>query len=87
MVKVGDMHACVLSPFSFAPVFEIPWTVVCHAPLPMGFPRQEHWTGLPFHPAKYLPDSGIEPMFPVAPELAEGFFTTEPPGKPKVGAM
>ena len=80
------MHVCVLSPFSFAPVFEILWTVVCHALLPMAFPRQEHWTGLPFPPAKDLPDSEIEPMSPGAPALA-GFFTTEPPGKPKVCVM
>ena len=25
-----------------------PWTVACQAFLSMGFPRQEHWSGLPF---------------------------------------
>ena len=25
-----------------------PWTVVQQASLPMGFPRQEYWSGLPF---------------------------------------
>ena len=25
-----------------------PWTVAQQAPLSMGFPRQEHWSGLPF---------------------------------------
>ena len=25
-----------------------PWTVACKAPLSMRFPRQEHWSGLPF---------------------------------------
>ena len=25
-----------------------PWTVTCQAPLSMGFPRQEHWSGLSF---------------------------------------
>ena len=25
-----------------------PWTVACQAPLSMGLPRQEHWSGLPF---------------------------------------
>ena len=25
-----------------------PWTVVCQAPLSMGFFRQEYWSGLPF---------------------------------------
>ena len=24
------------------------WTVACQAPLSMGFPRQEYWSGLPF---------------------------------------
>ena len=27
---------------------EIPQTVACQAPLPMGFSRQEYWRGLPF---------------------------------------
>ena len=36
---------------------------------------------LPFPSPGYLPDPGIEP---VSPALAGGFFTTEPPGKPKV---
>ena len=26
--------------------FVTPWTVVCQAPLSMGFPRQEYWSGL-----------------------------------------
>ena len=30
------------------PTLEIPWTVACQAPLTMGFPRQECWSGLPF---------------------------------------
>ena len=25
-----------------------PWTVAYQAPPPMGFPRQEYWSGLPF---------------------------------------
>jgi len=28
--------------------FVIPWTVACQACISMGFPRQEHWSGLPF---------------------------------------
>ena len=31
-----------------------------------------------------LCDPGIKPASPVAPALAGGFFTTEPPGKPHV---
>ena len=62
----------------------IPWNVVCQAPLPMGFSRQEYWNVLPFPPLGDLPDPGIEP---VSPALAGGFFTTEPPGKPHKGIL
>ena len=31
---------------------------------PMGFPRQEYWSGLPFPPPEDLPDPGIEPTSP-----------------------
>ena len=27
--------------------FSTPWTAAQQAPLPVGFPRQEHWRGLP----------------------------------------
>ena len=43
-----------------------------------GFPRQEHWSGLPFPSPGDLPDQGIEP---VSPALVGGFFITEPPGE------
>ena len=59
--------------------FVTPWTIACQAPLSTGFPRQEYWSGLPFPSPGELPDAGIEPA---SPELAGGFFTTEPPGKP-----
>ena len=35
-----------------------PWTVACQAPLSMGFPRQEYWSGLPFPSPGDLPDKG-----------------------------
>ena len=28
--------------------FVMPWTIACLAPLSMGFPREEYWSGLPF---------------------------------------
>ena len=34
------------------------------APLSLGFPRQEYWSGLPFPFPSDLPDPGIEPGFP-----------------------
>ena len=38
--------------------------VACQAPLSMGFPRQEHWSGLPFPSAGDFPDPGLGPMSP-----------------------
>ena len=60
--------------------FVTPWTIVCHAPLFMGFPRKEYCSGLPFPPLGDLPHPGIEHE---SPALAGGFFTTEPLGKPR----
>ena len=45
-----------------------------------GISQARIWSELPFPPPGDLPDPGIEPS---SPELAGGFFTTEPPGKPK----
>ena len=40
--------------------FISPWLL-----LPMGFPRQEYWSGLPFPPRGDLPHQGTEPASPV----------------------
>ena len=42
-------------------LFEITWTVTCQAPLSVGFPRQEHWSGLPLSTPGDLPDQGSNP--------------------------
>ena len=39
------------------------------------------WADIP--PLGNLPNSGTEPVSPKAPALAGGFFTIEPPGKPR----
>ena len=54
-----------------------PWTVVCQAPLSMGFSRQEYWSGLPFPSPGDLPDPGIEPG---SPSLQEDSLLTNLPG-------
>ena len=41
-----------------------PWTIACQAPLPMGFSRQEYWSGLLFPSPGDLSDPGIEPRSP-----------------------
>ena len=45
-------------------LFVTPWTVVYQASPPMGFSRQEYWSGLPFPSPKDLSDPGIEPRSP-----------------------
>ena len=42
-------------------LFATPWTVAHKAPLPMGFPRQEYWSALPFPSPGDLPDPGTKP--------------------------
>ena len=53
--------------------------VVHQAPLSVGFPRQEYWSELPCPSPGDLPNPGTEPGFPA---FADGFLTTELPGKP-----
>ena len=73
------MCACVCTQLlSHVQPFATPWTVAHQDPLPMGFPRQEYWSGLPF------PSPGIEPLPLVSSALAGKFFTTGPPGKPRL---
>ena len=64
----------------------IPWIVSPQAPLSMGFPRQEYWSGLPFPFVEDLPDPGIKPRSPTLQTspalqadsiLSMGFFRQE----------
>ena len=41
--------------------FVTQWTIAHQAPLPMGFSRQEYWSGLPLPSPGDLPNTGIEP--------------------------
>jgi len=50
----------------------------------MGFPRQEHWSGLPFASPEDLSDPGIKPTSPASLALAGRFFITEQPVGTKV---
>ena len=59
--------------------FAAPWTAALQAPLSVGSPRREFWSGLLCPPPGVLTNSGMEPA---SPSLAGKFFTTEPPGKP-----
>ena len=50
----------------------------------MGLSQQKYWSGLPFLSPGFLPGPGIQSVSPAAPALADGFFTTEPPGRQKM---
>ena len=61
--------------------FVTPWTVAHQAPLFIGFPIQEYWSGLPFPSARNLSDPGIEPR---SSALQADTLLSEPPGKSKI---
>ena len=63
MIESGKVKGKVESP-SRVRLFATPWTVAYEAPLSMGFPRQEYWSGLPFPPPGDLPESGLKPRSP-----------------------
>ena len=63
--------ACVISPFSHVQLCATLWTVVCQAPLLMGFSRQEYQSGLPCPPPGDLPNLRMKPM-----SLMSLFFIT-----------
>ena len=36
-------------------LFATPWTIACHAPLSVGFSKQEYWSGVPLpSPVTYM---------------------------------
>ena len=84
--EAQDILMCALS-LSRVQLFVTPWTAAHQAPLSMGFSRQNTGVGCHFLFQGNLPDPGIKPKSLVSPALAGGFFTTEPPGKPKNTGM
>ena len=62
----------VVQSLSHVQLFAASWTVACQAPILMGYPRQESWSGLPYPSAGDLPDTGIGPT---SPALVGRFFT------------
>ena len=53
-------------------------TLCRQAPLSVGFPRREYWSGLPFPFPRYLSDPGIKP---VSPTFQADSLLSEPQGK------
>ena len=60
-------------------------TVAHQAPLSMGFPRQEYWSGLPCPPVGDHLNPGMEPTSLASPALAGVFFTTSTTWESRVG--
>ena len=69
---------CVLSCSAMSYSLQ-PHGLALQAPLSLGFPRQEYWSGLLFSFPGNLPVPGIEPT---SLALGGGFFTTELPEQP-----
>ena len=68
---VGSVHVQL---FSHIWLFTTLWTIGHQAPLSIGVPRQEYWSGLPFPSPGDLPNPGIKPISPVSPDLAGRFL-------------
>ena len=71
---------CDIKATHLCPAYSLttPWIITHQAPLSVGFPRQEYWSGLPFPSPGDLLNPETEPT---SPPLACRFFTSEPPGK------
>ena len=65
----------MLSLFSRVQLFATLQTIARQAPLSMGFPRQEYWSGFPFPSPGDLPNPGIEPTSLMSSAVAGRFFT------------
>ena len=63
-------------------LFAAPWNIAHKAPLSIGFPRQEYWSGLPFPSPGDIPHLGIEPTSLRFPALADRPLPLAPSGKP-----
>ena len=59
-----DISVCAelwFSHLSRVQLFATPWTLACLASLPMGFPKQEYLSGLPFPTPGDLPNPEVKP--------------------------
>ena len=73
MLDEAYFYICSGLVSKLCPTLVTPSTVAHKAPLSMGFPRQEYWSGLPSPFPGNLPNPGIEPASPAS---ASRFFTT-----------
>ena len=64
LLSIFQLFSFVVQSLSHVQLFVTPWTIAHQAPLSMGFPRQEYWSGLPFPSPGDLPEPGIKPGCP-----------------------
>ena len=74
MLWIGRQNCHCLVAGPCPTLFATPWTVAHQAPLSMGFPGHEYWSGLPSPSPGDLSNPGIKPG---SPALAGGFFIIE----------
>ena len=77
-----SLHAYNLSYFSFNQFFATSWTVAHQSPLPMGFSRQEYWSGLPCPPPGALLTQRSNHHLLCLLHWQAGSLTLAPPEKP-----
>ena len=63
LAQPGKLTCKLVKLLSRVRLFVTPWTVAYQAS-PMGFSRQEYWSGLPFPSPEDLPHPGIKPGSP-----------------------
>ena len=83
-VAVVFLSTCILSHFSHVWPFVTPWTMAHHAPLSMGFSRQEYWSALPCPSPGDLRYLGTEPASPSAPALQGDSLLLSHQGSPVI---
>ena len=85
--KVSEVRACTPSRFSCVRLFSTLRTVARQAPLSMGFPRQEYWSGCHFLLQGVFPTEGSNPHLLCVLYWQAGSFPLAPPEKPKGSAL
>ena len=79
--SIGKICLCVLGCFSHVWLFATLWTIACQPPLTRGPFRQEYWSAMPSSRGSFWPRD--QTQVSCSSYIAGGFFTAEPPGKPK----
>ena len=82
--KAPASHQCMLGRFSHVRLFATLWTVSRQAPLSMGFPRQEYWSGLPCFLQEIFLTQGSNPRLSCFLHWQVSSLPLAPPGKPLI---